>query len=111
MGGDARLQPEVRIERESVIAWRFLDGVDDQRDLVVLDHVNDVRAALTRDLVHQRHRHAGCLDHRCGPARGNDGEAAAGRWRAISTAFALVRIADADEHLCPRVGSLTLAAI
>ena len=69
----------------------FLDRVDDQRDLVVLDHVDDVRAAFGH-LVHRRHRHAGGRERRRGAARRDQREAeldAASRATSIARGLSL----------------------
>jgi hypothetical protein len=52
---DACASALVRMERESAMAWRFSSTVLMTSDLVVLDHVDDVRAALI-DLVDHGHR-------------------------------------------------------
>ena len=76
----------------------FLDGVDDERDLVVDHHVDDVRPAFG-DLVDRRHRHARrarapppCRASR--PAEAELGQHARDLDRAR-----LVGVAHADEHL------------
>jgi hypothetical protein len=79
---------EVRIERESTIAVRFLlNRVDDQHDLAVLDHVDDVRPALGH-LVHHADRNAGRFDGAARAARGDQRKTQfACSSRATSTAF------------------------
>ena len=53
---------------------RVLDGVDDELDLAVLDHVDDVRPALG-DLVDRACTARPALEHRRGAARGDEREA------------------------------------
>ena len=73
--------PDCRIHRHPSLQARRTNGagvvdgaallfhrIDDQRDFVVLDHVNDMRTPLGY-LVHRLHRQAGRLDGMCRTTR------------------------------------------
>src|SRR5438552_55701 len=84
--------------RVGVRGARRLGGVDDEVDLAVLDHVDDVRPALGH-LVHLRHRDAVRAEDRGGAARGEEREAEVGEIARHLHRGELVAVAHADEGL------------
>src|SRR5262245_35919864 len=74
-----------------------LGRVNDQRELAVLDHVDDVRATFA-DLVDALTRHAAIGERLRGAARRHDLEAAGDEHLAELDDTGLVAITDADER-------------
>src|SRR3954469_26013907 len=96
VGHAARERGDADGARVGVRSARGLGGVDDESDLPVLDHVDDMRPALGH-LVHLGHRDAMRGEHRGGAARREDGEAEVGEGARHLPRGALVAVAHADE--------------
>src|SRR5688572_18250221 len=75
---------------------RRFRGVDDEAHVAVLDHVDDMGAALGH-LVHFGDRHAVGLDHRGSAARGEQREAELEQVARYGYRGVLVTVAHADE--------------
>ena len=92
-----RLTASRRMAMESRDRLAAFGGVDDQRDLVVLDHVDDVRTALAH-LVDALAGQARCLDHLRRAVGGDDVEAARDQSPRHLHGTGLVALAHAEQR-------------